>query len=39
MTERAYEVIDFDLVKDAYIKSLSIKDTPNSNDALVLIEE
>lgn len=38
MTESTYKVIDFDLVKDAYIKSLSVKDTPNSNDALVFIE-
>lgn len=36
MVDSQMEVIDFDKVKEAYIKSLRLTDTPSSNDALVL---
>lgn len=38
MTESAKEVVRFDGVKDNYIESLGLSDTPKSNDALMEIE-
>ena len=35
MTESMYPAVDFDKVKDEYIKHLHLKDTPKSNDALI----
>lgn len=34
MTQSGREVIDFDAVKDEYVKGLDLKDVPKSNDAL-----
>lgn len=36
MTNSELEVIDFDGVKDYYIKDLNLKNTPRSNDALLI---
>ncbi len=36
MTSSEFEVIDFDGVKDDYIKTLKLEDTPKSNDALYI---
>ena len=37
MTDSLLEVVNFDGVKNEYIKTLKLKETPKSNDALFFV--